>query len=73
MFTFISGSDPKSRDGKRAINKNDRKKAKQFAKGVTRFLRYNKDLLPEEKYDEISGLREQFMSDASSSTKKRSR
>ncbi len=71
MFSFISGSYPKNKDGKRPINKDDRKKAKQFAKGVTRFLRYNKDLLPEEKFDEIAEMRDQFVDDFESKEKKR--
>lgn len=69
MFSFTSES--KDKNGKRPINKQDRKKAKQFSKGVTRFLRYNKDLLPEEKFSEIQGMRQEFVTTAADDSKKR--
>ncbi len=67
MFSFIPGSDPKNskkkKDDPRAnqpLDRKGRKQARQFAKGVNRFLRYNDDLLSEEKRNEIVGLRDEF-------------
>jgi len=64
MFSFLTGSDPKNKnnpDAKRPINQKDRKQATIFSKGVTRFLRYNKDLLPKERIQEIETKREEFL------------
>ena len=68
MLSFTPGSDRKSK-GKpkedplqnQPLTPKGIKQAKQFAKGVRRFLRYNKDLLSEEKCSSIQGLHDDFL------------
>lgn len=70
MFSLSPGS--KKKEHPKANYPLDRqgvKEAKNFVKGVTRFLRYNKDLLSEKRYAEIAGLRDEFVQDIQSGKK----
>ncbi len=62
-------ADPRA---KLPLDRKGRKQAKQFSKGVTRFLRYNKDLLEQETYEEIATLQKEFDSKVPDQGKKRS-
>ena len=66
MFSLTPGTDPKKKkkDDPRTnqpLDSKGRKQAKQFSKGVNRFLRYNKDLLSNEKYSKVSVMRDEFL------------
>lgn len=64
MSSLTPGSDSKKSShpgSNKPLDSKGQKQARQFAKGVKRFLRYNKDLLPEETYDHIASLGQEFV------------
>lgn len=72
MFSLTPGSKTKVHPkANLPLDREGMKQAKQFIKGVNRFLRYNKDVITEKRFSEIVELRDEFVGELGDTSKTR--